>query len=197
MITQISTDDLRKMKGSEGLIIQGCGDDLNQWVDGINDLLTKAGILPDGKTFTDVSQFSNDGVTCLLFKFTDDLKQLDVGKLAIWRLQTHEAFGGTWLSDYVPNRLGGFISNPSGAERKKPDCELIGKDGNIFNLVGIAARTLNRNGMSDEAKEMSSRVFASGDYNEAICIIGEYVNIVGSDGNFDEDFDGDLNPMTM
>lgn len=197
MITQISTDDLRKMKGSEGLIIQGCGGDLNQWVDGINDLLTKAGILPDGKTFTDVSQFSNDGVTCLLFKFTDDLKQLDVGKLAIWRLQTHEAFGGTWLSDYVPNRLGGFISNPSGAERKKPDCELIGKDGNIFNLVGIAARTLNRNGMSDEAKEMSSRVFASGDYNEALCIIGEYVNIVGSDENFDEDFDGDLNPMTM
>ena len=197
MITQISTDDLRKMKGSEGLIIQGCGGDLNQWVDGINDLLTKAGILPDGKTFTDVSQFSNDGVTCLLFKFTDDLKQLDVGKLAIWRLQTHEAFGGTWLSDYVPNRLGGFISNPSGAERKKPDCELIGQDGNIFNLVGIAARTLNRNGMSDEAKEMSSRVFASGDYNEALCIIGEYVNIVGSDGNFDEDFDGDLDPMTM
>jgi len=197
VITQISTDDLRKMKGSEGLIIQGCGGDLNQWVEGINDLLAKAGILPDGKAFTDVSQFSNDGVTCLLFKFTDDLKQLDVGKLAIWRLQTHEAFGGTWLSDYVPNRLGGFISNPSGAERKKPDCELIGQDGNIFNLVGIAARTLNRNGMSDEAKEMSSRVFASGDYNEALCIIGEYVNIVGSDGNFDEDFDGDLDPMTM
>ena len=95
MITQISTDDLRKMKGCEGLIIQGCGGDLNQWVDGINDLLAKAGILPDGKAFTDVSQFSNDGVTCLLFKFTDDLKQLDVGKLAIWRLQTHEAFGGT------------------------------------------------------------------------------------------------------
>jgi len=197
VITQISTDDLRKMKGSEGLIIQGCGGDLNQWVEGINDLLAKAGILPDGKAFTDVSQFSHDGVTCLLFKFTDDLKQLDVGKLAIWRLQTHEAFGGTWLSDYVPNRLGGFISNPSGAERKKPDCELIGQDGNIFNLVGIAARTLNRNGMSDEAKEMSSRVFASGDYNEALCIIGEYVNIVGSDGNFDEDFDGDLDPMTM
>lgn len=41
MITQISTDDLRKMKGSEGLIIQGCGGDLNQWVDGINDLLAK------------------------------------------------------------------------------------------------------------------------------------------------------------
>jgi hypothetical protein len=28
----------------------------------------------------------------------------------MWRLQTHEQFGGTWLSDYVPNRLGGFVS---------------------------------------------------------------------------------------
>jgi hypothetical protein len=29
-----------------------------------------------------------------------------MGKLAIWRLQSHSAFGGTWLSDYLPNRLG-------------------------------------------------------------------------------------------
>jgi hypothetical protein len=27
----------------------------------------------------------------------------------MWRLHTHEQFGGTWLSDYVPNRLGGFV----------------------------------------------------------------------------------------
>jgi len=27
----------------------------------------------------------------------------------MWRLQTHPHFGGTWLSDYVPNRLGGFL----------------------------------------------------------------------------------------
>ena len=27
----------------------------------------------------------------------------------------------------------------------KPDCPLIGTDGNIFHLVGIAAKTLKRN----------------------------------------------------
>ena len=48
-------------------------------------------------------------------------------------------FGGTWLSDYVPNRLGGFIQEQT---PQKPDCQLIGEDGNIFNLIGIAARTL-------------------------------------------------------
>ena len=53
--------------------------------------------------------------------------------------------GGTWLSDYVPNRLGGFLEKSElGVE--KPSCPLIGQDGNIFNLVGIAARTLREAG---------------------------------------------------
>lgn len=103
---------------------------------------------------------------------------MEIGKLAMWRLQTHENFGGTWLSDFVPNRLGGFIGEP---EPEKPDCALIGQDGNIFNLVGIAARTLREHGLSDQAKEMKDRVFASGSYGEALCIIGEYVNITDTE----------------
>ena len=71
-IISVSLHDLRKMNDSDGLVLQGCGGDLKEWVDGINDML-------------------------------------DIGKLAMWRLQTHELFGGTWLSDYVPNRLGGFV----------------------------------------------------------------------------------------
>ena len=35
--------------------------------------------------------------------------KLNLGKLVIWRIKSHEAFGGTWLSDHVPNRLGGFL----------------------------------------------------------------------------------------
>ena len=53
----------------------------------------------------------------------------------------------------------------------------IGADGNIFNLLGIASRTLREHGLKEQAKEMSDRVFASGSYGEALCIIGEYVNI--------------------
>ncbi len=41
----------------------------------------------------------------------------------------------------------------------KPDCPLIGENGNIFNLVGIAAKTLRRNGLSEEASEMTNKVF--------------------------------------
>ncbi len=81
---------------------------MREWEDGINELLTEAGILRNGSKFTDVSSFEHEGLTCLLFKFTEDV-DLDVGKFAVWQLQTHSQFGGTWLSDYVPNRLGGFV----------------------------------------------------------------------------------------
>jgi len=65
--------------------------------------------------------------------------------------------------------------------KKRPDCPLIGQDGNIFNLMGIASRTLRQNGMADEATEMCSRITSSGSYSEALCIIGEYVNITSVD----------------
>ena len=64
----------------------------------------------------------------------------------------------------------------------KSDCPLIGENGNIFNLVGIAARTLKRNGLYEQASEMSEKVFKSGS------IIGEYVNITSVDEP-DEDID--------
>lgn len=59
----------------------------------------------------------------------------------------------------------------------KPDCKLIGEDGNIFNLLSIASLTLRANGLSEEAAEMRERVTTSSSYEIALCIIGEYVNI--------------------
>jgi len=61
------------------------------------------------------------------------------------------------------------------AEREKPMCPIIGANGNIFNILGIASRTLNDNDMADEAQEMYSRVTSSGSYEEALAIIMEYV----------------------
>ena len=183
-------NDLKKMNNKEGLILQGCGGEVKEWVDGINDILTENGILLDDTKFDDVSVFQNDGVTCILYPF--DNVHLDVGKLSMWRLQSYTAFAGTWLSDYVDNKLGGFEPEQNKAEKVKPDCELIGQDGNIFNLMGIASHTLKQNGMADEAKEMCSRVTSSGSYCEALNIIGEYVNITDSSeqsDDIDEDYD--------
>lgn len=62
-------------------------------------------------------------------------------------------------------------------KRNKPDCKLIGEDGNIFNLMARASRTLRENNLSEEAKEMRERITSSESFDEALCIIGEYVNI--------------------
>ena len=119
----VTIDELRQMNDQEGLILQGCGGDLQEWVDGINELFAQAGILQAGSAWKAkaVRSFQYDGLTNLLFPFAGVL--MDVGKLAMWRLQTREQFGGTWLSDYVPNR----------------------------------------------------RATSSGSYNEALCIISEYL----------------------
>lgn len=63
----------------------------------------------------------------------------------------------------------------------KPNCPLIGENGNIFNLVRIAAKTLKKHGLSEQASEMTEKVFGSGSYEEALGIIGEYVNITSVD----------------
>lgn len=93
-VKQITTDDLRRMKGTEGLILQGCGGSLDEWVDGINDMLTESEILLNGTKFKaeNCCVFENEGLTNLMFPFSEDVK-LDVGKLAMWRLQTHSNFG--------------------------------------------------------------------------------------------------------
>ena len=146
-INKITLTDLRRMNGKEGLILQGCGGEIKEWMDGINKMLTDKGILLDDTKFENVSVFKSDGVTCILYPFED--VHLDVGKIAMWRLQSYTAFAGTWLSDYVENKLGGFITDEQiKAEKVKPDCALIGQDGNIFNLMGIASRTLKQNGMA-------------------------------------------------
>ena len=107
-IKNVSLHELRKMDNKEGLVLQGCGGDLQEWVDGINEMLTENGILQNENRFEKAYTFSNENLTCLLFPF--DGVQLDVGRLAMWRLKTRETFGSTWLSDYVNNRLNGFVN---------------------------------------------------------------------------------------
>ena len=70
-------------------------------------MLKEEGILLNGSTFSQVSVFKNEESTNLLFHFTEDV-QIDIGKLAFWRIATHQRWNAKWLSDYVDNYLGGF-----------------------------------------------------------------------------------------
>ncbi len=68
----------------------------------------------------------------------------------------------------------------------KPKSPIIGADGNIFNLVAIASKTLKTNGLVNEAQEMSKRVFTSSSYEEALQIITEYIEPVDVNESLDE-----------
>lgn len=59
----------------------------------------------------------------------------------------------------------------------KPKAKLIGENGNVFNLIGIAKKALTKSEQSAKANEMVEKVSKSSSYNEAITIISEYVEI--------------------
>lgn len=64
---------------------------------------------------------------------------------------------------------------------EKPECKLIGENGNIFNLIALASRCLTEHNMKEQAEEMKRRIIEKEEahsYEEALNIIGEYVEIV-------------------
>ena len=60
---------------------------------------------------------------------------------------------------------------------QKPKCKLIGTDGNIFALMGKVGQTLRKHGLHEKAKEMAEKVMHCPDYNSALRVLSEYVEI--------------------
>ena len=82
-IQKISTEQLRRMGDQEGLVLQGCGGDSQEWLDGINQILTEEGILKKGTRFEEAYTFKHEGLTCLLFPFKEGMS-IEMGRLAIY-----------------------------------------------------------------------------------------------------------------
>jgi len=60
----------------------------------------------------------------------------------------------------------------------KPTVKLIGKDGNIFAMVAKAMKTMKKEGISKETiREFQNKTFKAKNYDEALGIIMEYVEI--------------------
>ena len=60
----------------------------------------------------------------------------------------------------------------------KPEAAIIGANGNIFNLLSICIRALEKEGLHEQVKEMPTRVYASQSYEEALRILLEYITPV-------------------
>lgn len=58
----------------------------------------------------------------------------------------------------------------------KPISPIIGANGNIFNLMNIATKTLKEHNKENEAKEMFNRIIRSNNYMEALIILEDYID---------------------
>ena len=100
----VTLSEVREIsKNGVNLILQGCGGNLEEWVNGINDLLKEAEILKEGERLDETYTFGYEGLTNLIFANIEN--KVNVGKLAMWRLKTRELFGSMWLDDYVANHI--------------------------------------------------------------------------------------------
>lgn len=109
-IKTINLEELKELRNKdyEYLIFQGCGGDLNDWIDGVSNLLKDENIVPSDFRFNEVYKVENRNCTNLVFDLNN--KDINMGKLAIFRLQLREEFGAMWLSDYIDNYLNCNIS---------------------------------------------------------------------------------------
>ena len=59
----------------------------------------------------------------------------------------------------------------------KPECELLGHDGNVFNVIGRVVRALEKNGLKQEAVEFRQKALKSTSYDEVIKLCFDYVDV--------------------
>lgn len=87
-----------------------------------------------------------------------------------------------WSSDYfqiaIDRHPASERENAPGQDRPvytRPKMNFVGEDGNIYAILGRAARLLRGAGQEDRAQEMTERVTAAHSYNDALFIVSEYV----------------------
>lgn len=99
-IKKITNHELILMsKDNDYLVWQGCGGPLEDWYNGITNLMIENDIAKKDYKMTEMYVFNNKGTTCLV----TPLDNLNLGKLAMMRLMWKPTFGTMWLSDYIAN----------------------------------------------------------------------------------------------
>jgi hypothetical protein len=74
------------------------------------------------------------------------------------------------------------------SDKPKPKVQLVGEDGNVFNLLGLCVKALKRDVQYEEAQELQKRVLECGSYEKALSIMLEYIEESDEEeeGNDDE-----------
>jgi len=59
----------------------------------------------------------------------------------------------------------------------KPEVQLTGEDGNVFNVIGRVSGALKRAGLPEKAKEFTTKAFSAGSYDEVLRLAMEYCEV--------------------
>jgi hypothetical protein len=92
-------------------------------------------------------------------------------------------FDETWADEHGPydteKQAREELALYSAHLQPKPEAKLIGADGNIFVLIGLASLALRKAGLEILSKEMKNKITASAHcYDDALAIIMQYVEAV-------------------
>ena len=60
---------------------------------------------------------------------------------------------------------------------ERPNCQLVGQNGNVFNIIGLVSKALKKAGQTEKAKEFMAKAFKAGSYEEVLQLAEEYVEI--------------------
>jgi D-ribose pyranose/furanose isomerase RbsD len=103
-IETVSFDQFKnKNTDQEGIVCMGCGGELSAWVDGVTDVINHECIAkgtPDELWSKIYKLTTSGGRIDLAFVSHNNLKDFNVGKMAIWRLHFGDC---SWISDYIVN----------------------------------------------------------------------------------------------
>lgn len=77
------------------------------------------------------------------------------------------------------------------AECKHPEIEveLVGQDGNAFNVLGLVNRALRRAGLPQDERDRFMAEATAGDYNHLLMVVQSWVTVTGPEASDDEDWD--------
>jgi len=62
-------------------------------------------------------------------------------------------------------------------EKVKPECKLLGEDGNVFNIICLVSRALKKDEQEDKAKEFRTKAMECSSYDEVLRLTDEYVDV--------------------
>ncbi len=97
---KINFQDFQKeTKGQEGIVLLGCGGELSEWTDGVTKLLLGEEIITTNG-FSKIFVLETTGGRTDIAMVLNPLSKVNIGKMAIWRLQFGDC---SWISDYVDN----------------------------------------------------------------------------------------------